>query len=69
MAPVKPFSKVALSIESVVDPWLIPVRRWPPFFGPAARTASEAITLAAPAVTPRAIARPMNSRRSILPAM
>ncbi len=59
--------KAAGSPVSVVAPWARPNFAEPPFFGVAATPASLSIVAASDAVTPRAAARPMNSRREIRP--
>jgi hypothetical protein len=53
---VKPFSKVAGSSESVVEPWPSPARNVPPFFGSAA-SALLSIEVTAAAETPSAVVR------------
>src|SRR5438874_9606993 len=52
---------------SVVAPWARPNLAEPPFFGVAATPASLSIVVASAVPTPRAAARPMNSRRLIRP--
>ena len=65
---MNPFSNVAGSKVSVVEPWREPTRKWPPIFGVIA-IALLAIDNAVGRATPIAMADEMNCRRSIVPAV
>jgi hypothetical protein len=57
------------SIESVVDPPVIPIMKCPPFWGVAALTVLLINAGDATAMRPRADTRAINSRRVILPSV
>ncbi len=58
---------VAGSMESVVDPPVIPILKRPPFLGAEARAVPRISAGDTAAARPRAVTRAMNSRRVIVP--